>query len=82
MPRALYEAIARAGGSKPAVKIFGQDVVDHYLNAAGSSRSCTTRSSTTGTASATSSEAERSASQTSGIVANPTAARAPGGILA
>ncbi len=34
MPRALYEAIAALEGSKAAVEIFGQDVVDHYLNAA------------------------------------------------
>jgi glutamine synthetase len=34
MPRALYEAIGELERSKPAVKIFGQDVVDHYLNAA------------------------------------------------
>jgi glutamine synthetase len=34
MPRALYEAIAELEASKPAVEIFGQDVVDHYLNAA------------------------------------------------
>ena len=34
MPRALYEAIARARASEAAVEIFGQDVVDHYLNAA------------------------------------------------
>ena len=34
MPRALYEAIAVLEKSKAAVEIFGQDVVDHYLNAA------------------------------------------------
>jgi glutamine synthetase len=34
MPRALYEAIALLEQSKAAVEIFGQDVVDHYLNAA------------------------------------------------
>jgi glutamine synthetase len=34
MPRALYEAIPELEGSKAAVEIFGQDVVDHYLNAA------------------------------------------------
>jgi glutamine synthetase len=34
MPRALYEAIAELERSKAAVSIFGQDVVDHYLNAA------------------------------------------------
>ena len=34
MPRALYEAIARARAREAAVEIFGQDVVDHYLNAA------------------------------------------------
>ncbi len=34
MPRALYEAISLAEQSKAAVEIFGQDVVDHYLNAA------------------------------------------------
>jgi glutamine synthetase len=34
MPRALYEAIAELELSKAAVEIFGQDVVDHYLNAA------------------------------------------------
>ena len=34
MPRALYEAIAALDQSKAAVEIFGQDVVDHYLNAA------------------------------------------------
>jgi glutamine synthetase len=34
MPRALYEAIAELDKSKAAVEIFGQDVVDHYLNAA------------------------------------------------
>ncbi len=34
MPRALYEAIPELERSKAAVKIFGQDVVDHYLNAA------------------------------------------------
>ncbi|HEX7492025.1 MAG TPA: glutamine synthetase family protein [Candidatus Limnocylindrales bacterium] len=33
MPRALYEAISLLEGSKAAVEIFGQDVVDHYLNA-------------------------------------------------
>ncbi len=34
MPRALYEAISELERSKPAVEIFGQDVVDHYLNTA------------------------------------------------
>ena len=34
MPRALYEAIDLLEASKAAVEIFGQDVVDHYLNAA------------------------------------------------
>jgi glutamine synthetase len=34
MPRALYEAIAELEGSEAAPAIFGQDVVDHYLNAA------------------------------------------------
>jgi glutamine synthetase len=34
MPRALYEAISLLEASKAAVEIFGQDVVDHYLNAA------------------------------------------------
>ena len=34
MPRALYEAVAELEKSKAAVEIFGQDVVDHYLNAA------------------------------------------------
>jgi glutamine synthetase len=34
MPRALYEAIAELEKSKAAVEIFGQDVIDHYLNAA------------------------------------------------
>jgi glutamine synthetase len=34
MPRALYEAIAALERSEAAVEIFGQDVVDHYLNAA------------------------------------------------
>jgi len=34
MPRALYEAIRELETSKAAPKIFGQDVVDHYLNAA------------------------------------------------
>jgi glutamine synthetase len=34
MPRALYEAIAALEGSEAAVEIFGQDVVEHYLNAA------------------------------------------------
>src|SRR3954447_25704189 len=34
MPRALYEAIAELERSEAAVAIFGQDVVDHYLNAA------------------------------------------------
>jgi len=34
MPRALYEAIRALEGSSAAVGIFGQDVVDHYLNAA------------------------------------------------
>jgi glutamine synthetase len=34
MPRALYEAIELLEKSEAAVEIFGQDVVDHYLNAA------------------------------------------------
>jgi glutamine synthetase len=34
MPRALYEAIRELEQSEAAVEIFGQDVVDHYLNAA------------------------------------------------
>jgi len=34
MPRALYEAIPELEKSKAAIDIFGQDVVDHYLNAA------------------------------------------------
>ncbi|MBA3779500.1 MAG: glutamine synthetase [Chloroflexi bacterium] len=34
MPRALYEAISELERSEAAVTIFGQDVVDHYLNAA------------------------------------------------
>jgi glutamine synthetase len=34
MPRALYEAITELERSEAAVDIFGQDVVDHYLNAA------------------------------------------------
>ena len=34
MPRALYEAISLLESSEAAVEIFGQDVVDHYLNAA------------------------------------------------
>jgi glutamine synthetase len=34
MPRALYEAIDELERSDAAVEIFGQDVVDHYLNAA------------------------------------------------
>jgi glutamine synthetase len=34
MPRALHEAIRELEASKAAVEIFGQDVVDHYLNAA------------------------------------------------
>ena len=34
MPRALYEAIGLLEKSEAAVEIFGQDVVDHYLNAA------------------------------------------------
>ncbi|MER3417783.1 MAG: glutamine synthetase [Chloroflexota bacterium] len=34
MPRALWEAIIELERSKAAVEIFGQDVVDHYLNAA------------------------------------------------
>jgi glutamine synthetase len=34
MPRALYEAIGELERSSAAVEIFGQDVVDHYLNAA------------------------------------------------
>ena len=34
MPRAMYEAIWELERSKAAVEIFGQDVVDHYMNAA------------------------------------------------
>jgi glutamine synthetase len=34
MPRALYEAIAELEKSKAAVEIFGQEIIDHYLNAA------------------------------------------------
>jgi glutamine synthetase len=34
MPRALYEAITELERSEAAVRIFGQDVIDHYLNAA------------------------------------------------
>jgi glutamine synthetase len=34
MPRALYEAIGALQSSEAAVEILGQDVVDHYLNAA------------------------------------------------
>jgi glutamine synthetase len=34
MPRALYEAIWELERSEAAVEIFGQDVIDHYLNAA------------------------------------------------
>jgi len=34
MPRALWEAIQATERSEAAVEIFGQDVVDHYLNAA------------------------------------------------
>ena len=34
MPRALYEAIRALEESAAAVEILGQDVVDHYLNAA------------------------------------------------
>ena len=34
MPRALYEAISELEKSAAAVEIFGQHVVDHYLNAA------------------------------------------------
>jgi glutamine synthetase len=34
MPRALYEAIRALEASSAAVEILGQDVVDHYLNAA------------------------------------------------
>jgi glutamine synthetase len=34
MPRALYEAIGELERSEAAVEIFGQDVVDHYRNAA------------------------------------------------
>jgi glutamine synthetase len=34
MPRGLYEAVDLLESSKAAVEIFGQDVVDHYLNAA------------------------------------------------
>ncbi len=34
MPKALHEAIRCLEASEAAVEIFGQDVVDHYLNAA------------------------------------------------
>jgi glutamine synthetase len=34
MPRALWEAIGELEHSSAAVEIFGQDVIDHYLNAA------------------------------------------------
>jgi glutamine synthetase len=34
MPRALYESISLLEKSKIAARLFGQDVVDHYLNAA------------------------------------------------
>ena len=34
MPRALYEAIWELERSEASVEIFGQDVIDHYLNAA------------------------------------------------
>ena len=34
MPRALYEAIRELEESKAAREIFGDDVVEHYLNAA------------------------------------------------
>jgi glutamine synthetase len=34
MPRSLYEAITELERSEAAVEIFGQDVVDHYLNMA------------------------------------------------
>ena len=34
MPRALYEAIGELERSEAARGIFGEDVVDHYLNAA------------------------------------------------
>jgi len=34
MPRALHEAIRCLEASEAAVEIFGQDVIDHYLNAA------------------------------------------------
>ena len=34
MPRGMYEAIDELEASKAAVEIFGQAVVDHYLNAA------------------------------------------------
>ncbi|HZL32562.1 MAG TPA: glutamine synthetase family protein [Verrucomicrobiae bacterium] len=34
MPRALYEAISELERSQAATEIFGQDVIDHYLNAA------------------------------------------------
>ena len=34
MPRAMHEAIVALQTSEAAVEIFGQDVVDHYLNAA------------------------------------------------
>jgi glutamine synthetase len=33
MPRALHEAVRELERSEAAVEIFGQDVVDHYLNA-------------------------------------------------
>ena len=32
--RALYEAIRELETSAPAVEIFGEDIVAHYLNAA------------------------------------------------
>jgi glutamine synthetase len=34
MPRALHEAIRCLEASEAAVEVFGQDVIDHYLNAA------------------------------------------------
>ena len=34
MPRALYEAIRALEESTAAIEVLGQDVVDHYLNAA------------------------------------------------
>ena len=34
MPRALYEAIRELEQSQAARDIFGEDVVEHYLNAA------------------------------------------------